>query len=97
MVVLPGGQCLQIQDSPRLALIVLDPETEWRDSDQVVERIGDWTKERGKSPRLYPGSLVWCARKPGRELSEKVELWLAWQRVAREVVEGVLGAEFDRN
>ena len=86
-----------IQDSPRLALIVLDPETEWRDGDRVVERIGDWTKERGKAPRLYPGSLVWCARKPGRELREKVELWLAWQRVAREVVEGVLGAEFDRN
>ena len=85
-----------VQDSPRLALIVLDPETEWKDGDQVVERIGDWTKERGKSPRLYPGSLVWCARKPGRELREKVELWLAWQRVAREVAEGVLGAEFDR-
>ena len=83
-----------VQDSPRLALIVL--ETEWKDGDQVVERIGEWTKERGKSPRLYPGSLVWCARKPGRELREKVELWLAWQRVAREVAEGVLGAEFDR-
>ena len=85
-----------VQDSPRLALIVLDPETQWKDGDQVVERIGDWTKERGKSPRLYPGSLVWCARKPGRELRDKVELWLAWQRVAREVSEGVLGAEFDR-
>ena len=85
-----------VQDSPRLALIVVDPETEWKDGDQVVERIGEWTKERGKSPRLYPGSLVWCARKPGRELREKVELWLAWQRVAREVAEGVLGAEFDR-
>ena len=23
-------------------------------------------------------------------------MWLAWQRVAREVAEGVLGAEFDR-
>ena len=93
-----------VQDSPRLALIVLDPETEWKDlpaaaqagGDQVVERISDWTKERGNSPRLYPGSLVWCARKPGRELRDKVELWLAWQRVAREVAEGVLGAEFDR-
>ena len=85
-----------VQDSPRLALIVLDPDTEWKDGDRVVERIGDWTKERGKSPRLYPGSLVWCARKPGRELREKVELWLAWQRVAREVTEGVLGTEFDR-
>ena len=85
-----------IQDSPRLALIVLDPETEWKDGDPVVERIANWTKERGKSPRLYPGSLVWCARKPGRQLREKVELWLAWRRVADEVTAGVLGAEFDR-
>jgi hypothetical protein len=85
-----------VQDSPRLALVVLDPEMEWKDGGHMVERIGHWTRERGDSPRLYPGSLVWCARKPGRELREKVELWLAWQRVAREVAEGVLGAEFDR-
>ena len=85
-----------VQDSPRLSLIVLDPESEWMDSSQVVERIAHWTKERGNSPRLYPGSLVWCARKPGRELREKVELWLAWQRVAQEVAEGVLGTEYDR-
>ena len=85
-----------VQDSPRLALIVLDPETEWTPVSQVSERIGHWTTQRGESPRLYPGSLVWCARKPGRELREKVELWLAWQRVAREVAEGVLGVEFDR-
>ena len=85
-----------IQDSPRLALTVLDPETEWRDGDQGVERIGDWTKQRGHSPRLYPGSLVWCAKKPGGELREKVALWLAWKRVQREVAEGVLGTEYDR-
>ena len=85
-----------IQDSPRLALIVVDPETEWQDGSQVVQRIGQWTKERGTSPRLYPGSLVWCARKQGRELRDRVELWLAWRRVAREVAEGVLGAEFSR-
>ncbi len=85
-----------IQDSPRLTLVVVDPEVEWKDGSQAVERISQWTRDRGKSPRLYPGSLVWCARKPGRELRERVELWLAWQRVAREVAEGVLGAEFDR-
>ena len=92
-----------VQDSPRLTLIVLDPEMEWMDlsaqqagGSQAVERIGRWTRERGGSPRLYPGSLVWCVRKPGRELRERVELWLAWQRVAREVTEGVHGAEFDR-
>ncbi len=85
-----------VQDSPRLALIVLDPESEWMDGNQVVQRISNWTKERGNSPRLYPGSLVWCARKPGRELRQKVELWLAWRRVAHEVAEGVLGTEYDR-
>ena len=71
-----------VRDSPRLVLIVLDPETEWMGGNPVIERVGHWTKERGKSPRLYPGSLVWCARKLGRDLREKVELWLAWQRVA---------------
>lgn len=39
---------------------------------------------------------VWCVRKPGRDLREKVELWLAWKRVAREITEGTLGGEFDR-
>lgn len=85
-----------VQDSPGLALVPLDPETEWGVGGEVIERITDWTRERGSSRRLYPGSLVWCARKPGRELRDKVELWLAWQRVAHEVAEGVLGAEFDR-
>ena len=87
----------EVQDSPRLTLVVLDPEVEWMADNQVVERIAHWTKERGTtSPRLYPGSLVWCARKPGRELRQKVELWLAWQRVAHEVAEGILGTEYDR-
>ncbi len=85
-----------VQDSPRLRLIVLDPGEEWRGGDQLTERIGRWSRERGNSPRLYPGALVWCARKPGRELRESVELWLAWRRVAQEVAQGVLGADFDR-
>jgi hypothetical protein len=35
-------------------------------------------------------------KKPGRDLREKVELWLAWKRVFTEVTEGTLGADFDR-
>ncbi len=35
-------------------------------------------------------------KKPGRELREKVELWLAWKRVSREIAEGALGGDFDR-
>ena len=85
-----------VQDSPRLRMVVLDPEEEWRGGDQLVERIGRWSRERGQSPRLYPGALVWCVRKPGRELRDSVELWLAWRRVAQEVEQGILGAEFDK-
>ncbi len=86
-----------VPDSLRLTMIVLDPVEEWREGEQLAERIGRWTKERGRSARLYPGALVWCARKPGRELRESVELLLAWRRVAHEVSQGILGAEFDRS
>ena len=84
-----------IEDRPRLTLAIVDPETEWTDGKER-EWFGEWTRQRGKSPRLYPGSLVWCVKKPGRELREKVEHWLAWQRVDREVMQGVLGPEYDR-
>ena len=85
-----------VQDSPRLTMVVLDPVEEWREGGQLAERISRWTKERGKSPRLYPGALVWSIRKPGRELRECVEQMLAWRRVAHEVSQGILGDDFDR-
>ncbi|MFQ5741027.1 MAG: DUF499 domain-containing protein [Acidobacteriota bacterium] len=85
-----------VQDSPRLTLVVLSPKTEWDGKKALRQRIAEWTKQRGNSPRLYPASLVWCLKKPGRELREKVENWLAWQRVRREISEGTLGEDFDR-
>lgn len=85
-----------IQDSPRLTIIVIDPELEWTGESSLRQQISEWTKQRGKSPRLYPGSLVWCVKKPGRDIREKIELWLAWKRVIREVIEGTLGSDFDR-
>src|SRR5207244_802937 len=90
----------EIPDTPRLTLVVADPELEWSGSGSLRSQIADWTRQRGKSPRLYPGALVWCLKKPGRDLREKVELALAWKRVAREIAEGTLGGEFgksDRN
>jgi hypothetical protein len=36
-------------------------------------------------------------KKPGRDLREKVELGLAWKRVAREVADGTLSGDFDRS
>jgi Protein of unknown function (DUF499) len=85
-----------VPDSPRLTLVVMDPTSEWSGNSALRQQLAEWTRQRGKSPRLYPGALVWCLKKPGRELREKVELWLAWQRVAREIAEGTLGADFDR-
>jgi Protein of unknown function (DUF499) len=87
----------EIPDTPRLTLIVADPEEEWSGAGSLRAQLAEWTRTRGKSPRLYPGALVWCLKKPGRDLREKVELGLAWKRVAREVAEGTLGGEFDRS
>ncbi len=90
------GDGAEVADTPRLTLVIVEPEAEWRDAGSLRSQIAQWTKQRGKSPRLYPGSLVWCVKKPGRDLREKVELWLAWKRVAREVDDGTLGGDFDR-
>lgn len=87
----------EIPDTPRLTLVLADPELEWTGSGALRPQVAEWTRQRGKSPRLYPGALVWCLKKPGRDLREKVELMLAWRRVAREVAEGTLGGEFDRS
>ena len=62
----------------------------------IRQQIADWTKRRGKSDRLYPAALVWCVKKPGRDLRDKVELSLAWKRVAQEVADGTLGADYDK-
>ena len=86
-----------IPDTPRLTLVVVDPESEWTGAGRLRERVGEWTVRRGKSPRLYPAALVWCLKQPGRGLRDKVELMLAWKRVAREVAEGILGGDFDRS
>lgn len=64
---------------------------------QFRMEISEWMRTRGGSPRLYPAALVWCVKKPGRELRDRVELLLAWRRVAQEVRGGTLGGEFDRN
>jgi hypothetical protein len=85
-----------VPDTPKLTLVVTNPEMEWTENGSVRASIAEWTKQRGKSPRLYPGSLVWCARRPGRSLKDKVETWLAWRRVEKEVLDGTLGGDFDR-
>ena len=86
-----------IPDTPKLTLVVADPDVEWTGAtdDDVRSRIGEWTRARGASPRLYPGALIWAVKKPGRELRDKVEHWLAWQRVRNEISTGALGHELE--
>ncbi|MGH9367934.1 MAG: DUF499 domain-containing protein, partial [Thermoanaerobaculia bacterium] len=91
------GDGAEIPDTPRLTLVVADPEAEWSGGGSLRAQIAEWTRQRGKSPRLYPGALVWCLKKPGRDLREKIEVWLAWKRVAKEVAEGTRGGEFDKS
>jgi Protein of unknown function (DUF499) len=86
-----------IADTPRLALVIVEPESEWTGAGALRTQLAEWTKRRGTSPRLYPGALVWCIKKPGRDLRDKVEIALAWKRVAREIADGTLGGEFDRS
>jgi hypothetical protein len=85
-----------IPDSPRLSLVVMDPETEWNGQGRTRGEVAAWTSQRGKSPRLYPAALVWCVRKPGRDLKDRVETWLAWKRVEHEIAAGTLGGEFEK-
>ncbi|HXF91319.1 MAG TPA: DUF499 domain-containing protein [Nitrospiraceae bacterium] len=85
-----------VQDTPRLTLVVLDPWLEWDDNGSLRHTLAEWTKQRGKSPRLYPGALMWCVRKPGRDLKDKLEIWLAWKRVEKDLADGTLAGEYDR-
>lgn len=85
----------QIPDTPRLTLVALDPAVEWSEKGDLRAQLASWTRERGKSPRLYPGALIWCVRKPGRGLRDRVELCLAWRRVAKEIADRTLGGEFE--
>ena len=82
-----------IDNSPRLQVVVVDPDREWTITGATRDMIRDWTQKRGESSRDYPAALVWCVKKPGKELREKAELVLAWRRVQKELQEGTLGAD----
>ena len=83
-----------VADSSRLTAVVINPQTEWDADGATRKRLHAWTREHGNAPRLCPGTLIWCVKKPGRELRDRVADLLAWRRVAREVEEGLLGSEF---
>jgi hypothetical protein len=80
-----------VDDTPRLTLVVMDPEVEWNAESRA--RLVAWTRQRGQNPRLYPGALVWCIKQPGSKLRQEVQDWLGWQRVLGEIESGTLGGD----
>ena len=84
----------EIPNEPRLSIIVANPEFTYSSSRHPD--LQRWTRERSRSdPRLYPGALIWCLKKEGRDLREKVELAISWKRVREEIERGALGGEFE--
>lgn len=85
-----------VPDTTKLSLIVLEPNQEWAEGGELRRTVAEWTRRRGNSDRLYPGALIWCIRKEGRELHAKIETLLAWQRVHRDFRDGTLSGDFDK-
>ncbi len=85
----------EVPDSPRLTIVVAHPNWEWGADPALRAQIAEWTRKRGASDRLYPAALVWCFKKPGRELRERIEHWLSWRRVRQEIDQGLLGGDFE--
>ena len=84
-----------IEDLALLNLVIVDPDEAWEGNGGLRGKLAEWTRMRGRSPRLYPASLIWCIRKSGRELRDRIEDSLAWQRVHREITDGTIGAQFE--
>ncbi len=87
----------EVADSPKLTMVVAGPGIEWTGSGAQRELIAEWARKRGSSDRLYPGALVWCFKKPGRELHDHVVDLLAWRRVRKDIDDGVGGGEFEKS
>ncbi len=88
----------EVPDQPKLTLALLDPSFEYQAADTAMrKKLAEWTMHRGSSTRSYPAALVWCMKKPGRELVHRMENVLAWRRVKREIDDGTLSGDFDKS
>jgi len=89
------GDGASVRDTPRLSLLIVEPDTPWDGSAEMREFLAEWTYRRGRESRLFPASLIWCLRQPGRVLIERVETALAWRAVRQDLAAGLLGADTD--
>src|SRR5271157_2085786 len=94
VVAFPGDGA-SVRDTPRLSLLIVEPTLEWYASADLREFLAEWTYRRGKDPRRFPASLIWCLRQPGRVLLDRVETALAWRAVRQDLAAGLLGIDTD--
>ena len=80
---------LAVADQPRLNIVVVAPEKAF--DDELRGDLVEWTEQRGESRRSFPASIVWATRRQGRDLREKLEMYLCWKRVNDEISSGLLG------
>lgn len=90
------AESTDVPDSPKLTIVLVDPDDEWTGNGEIRQRLATWTVRKGSSPRLRRGMLVWCVKKPGKELRNRVAEWLAWERVAQDVANGTLGGDYEQ-
>jgi hypothetical protein len=84
-----------VRDTPRLNLLIAGPDTPWDGTDEMRAYYAEWTYRRGRESRLFPASLIWCLRQPGRMLLDRVETALAWRAVRQDLAAGLLGIDTD--
>jgi len=51
------AESVDIDNSPRLQVVVVGPDREWAPTGATREMIRDWTQKRGESARDYPAAL----------------------------------------
>src|SRR5258708_3261874 len=60
------AESVDVDNSPRLQVVVVSPDREWAPRGAKREMIRDWTQKRRESARDYPAALVWRV-KEGRQ------------------------------
>jgi hypothetical protein len=86
-----------VPGSAKLMLIVADPQTVWTGGEAQRREFSEWIRRQGEATRLNPAALVWCVAKPSRDLRDRVEQWLAWKKVKKDVDAGLLGADYEQS
>jgi hypothetical protein len=79
-----------VPDRAALTLAVMSPDEMWQEGQEsgLNQRLTEWTKHCGLSPRQYPGAVLWIAAESSGGLRTACEDWLAWQAVADYVNRG---------